>query len=151
LGYQAALSILGAVLLLAWPFAIVLLKDRPEDVGQTPDGEPPLPATGVDRRAKTYTFLTRQSSFWLLLVGSAASIGSFAAVSFLMKFVFEEQGFHDQAARNAIWSTASSMSLMAAIGGRLVVGFLADRWPRKHLMVATYLLVAVAIPLLFLV
>ena len=67
------------------------------------------------------------------------------------QFVLEEQGFHDQAARNAIWSTASSMSLMAAIAGRLVVGDLADRWPRKHLMIATYVLVAVAIPLLFLV
>jgi sugar phosphate permease len=151
LGYQTALSILGAVLLLAWPVAILLLKDRPEDVGQTPDGEPPVSVPDADRHAKSYAFLTRQPSFWLLLVGSAASIGSIAAVNFLMKFVFEEQGFHDQAARNAIWSTASSMSLMAAIAGRLIVGYLADRWPRKYLMIATYVLVAVAIPLLFLV
>jgi len=150
-GYQAALSVLGAVLLLAWPVAIFLLKDRPEDVGQTPDGEPPLSVPDSERQAKTYAFLRRQASFWLLLVGSAASIGSIAAVNFLMKFVFEEQGFHEQAARNAIWSTASSMSLMAAIAGRLVVGYLADRWPRKYLMIATYALVAVAIPLLFLV
>ena len=151
LGYRPALSILGAVLLLAWPFAIFILKDRPEDVDQTPDGEPPVPVSELERDAATYGFLTRQPAFWLLLVGSAASIGSIAAVNFLMKFLLEEQGFHDQAARNAIWSTASSMSLMAAIAGRLVVGYLADRWPRKYLMIATYVLVAAAIPLLFLV
>jgi predicted MFS family arabinose efflux permease len=151
LGYQAALSVLGAVLLIAWPVAIFVLKDRPEDIGQTPDGEPASLLPDSERRAKSYAFLARHPSFWLLLVGSAASIGSIAAVNFLMKFVFEEQGFHDQAARNAIWSTASSMSLMAAIAGRLVVGSLADQWSRKHLMIATYVLLAVAIPLLFLV
>lgn len=151
LGYRPALSILGAVLLLAWPFALFILKDRPEDVGQTPDGAPAQPPDELEREAKTYAFLTQQPSFWLLLVGSAASIGSIAAVNFLMKFVFEEQGFVDQAARNTIWSTASSMSLMAAIAGRLVVGVLADRWHRKHLMLATYATVTLAIPLLFLV
>ena len=151
LGYRPALSILGAVLLLAWPFAILILKDRPEDIGQTPDGEPPVPVNDLERETLTYGFLARQPAFWLLLVGSAASIGSIAAVNFLMKFVLEEQGFHDQAARNAMWSTASSMSLMAAIAGRLIVGYLADRWPRKYLMTATYVLVAIAIPLLFLV
>ena len=45
-----------------------------------------------------------KSPFWLLLVGSAASIGSIAAVNFLMKFVLEEQGFVQQAARDAVWS-----------------------------------------------
>ena len=68
-----------------------------------------------------------------------------------MKFVLEEQGFVDQAARNQIWSTASSTALFAAIAGRLVVGHLADRWPRRPLMLAIYALVAIAIPMLFLV
>jgi MFS family permease len=95
--------------------------------------------------------LLRQRSFWLLLAGSAASIGSIATVNFLMKFVFEEQGFVDQAQRNQIWSTASSTALMAAIAGRLMVGHLADRWPRRPLMLAIYAVVAIAIPMLFLV
>src|SRR5206468_9786126 len=95
--------------------------------------------------------LTRRSSFWFLLVGSAASIGSIACVNFLMKFVFEEQGFTNQAARDHIWSTASFTALIAAIGGRIVVGWLADRTSRKTVMVATCSQVAIAIPLLFLV
>jgi MFS family permease len=68
-----------------------------------------------------------------------------------MKFVLEEQGFVDQGVRNQIWSTASSTSLFAAIAGRLLVGHLADRWPRRPLMLAIYALVAIAIPMLFLV
>ena len=99
----------------------------------------------------TFPELTRRSSFWLLLAGSAASIGSIACVNFLMKFVFEEQGFTNQAARDQIWSTASFAALIAAIGGRIVVGWLADRMSRKTVMVATYAQVAIAIPLLFLV
>lgn len=151
LPYTRALEISGFVLLLAWPVAIFVLRDRPEDVGQTADGlpedtaaEPPIPLQPFD-------VLLRQRAFWLLLVGSAASIGSIATVNFLMKFVLEEQGFVDQALRNQIWGTASSTALFAAIAGRLMVGHLADRFPRRPLMLAIYVLVAVAIPLLFLV
>jgi MFS family permease len=87
----------------------------------------------------------------LLLLGSAASIGSIATVNFLMKFVFEEQGFTSQAARNEIWSTASFVALVAAIAGRLVVGRLADICPRRLVMVTIYAVIAAAIPMLFLV
>jgi MFS family permease len=150
LPYQRALEISGLVLLLAWPVAIFVLRDRPEDVGQTPDGLP----LAVDTEPVTplpYRALLHRRSFWLLLLGSAASIGSIATVNFLMKFVLEEQGFVNQALRNQIWSTASSTALFAAIAGRILVGFLADRWPRRPLMLAIYAVVAVAIPLLFLV
>ena len=149
--YTRALEISGCVLLLAWPVAIFVLRDRPEDVGQTPDGLPEDTAAEAPAPMQPYGAMLQQRSFWLLLLGSAASIGSIATVNFLMKFVFEEQGFTDQAARNQIWSTASSTALFAAIAGRLVVGPLADRWPRRPLMFAIYALVAVAIPLLFLV
>ena len=151
LPYTRALEISGYVLLLAWPVAIFVLRDTPEELGQTPDGlpvdttaEPPIPL-------QAFRDLLQRRAFWLLLMGSAASIGSIATVNFLMKFVFEEQGFTDQAARNQIWATASSTSLMAAIAGRLLVGHMADRVPRRPLMLIIYALVAVAIPMLFLV
>jgi MFS family permease len=151
LPYTDALKISSFIMLLAWPVAIFVLRDRPEDVGQVPDGVPRTAASPPEPSLMTLGDLSRQNSFWLLLVGSAASIGSIACVNFLMKFVLEEQGFVDQAARNAMWATASSTALFAAIGGRLVVGYSADKWSRKKLMLATYVLVAVAIPMLFLV
>lgn len=151
LPYTRALEISGFVLLLAWPVAIFVLRDRPEDLGQTVDGvaedpiaEPPIPL-------QPFGVLLRQPAFWLLLVGSAASIGSIATVNFLMKFVLEEQGFVEQSLRNQVWATASSTALFAAIAGRLLVGHLADRRPRRPLMLAIYALVAIAIPMLFLV
>jgi MFS family permease len=150
LPYTRALQISGCVLLLAWPVAIFVLRDRPEDVGQTPDGLPVDPAE-APIPLQPFATLLEQRAFWLLLVGSAASIGSIATVNFLMKFALEEQGFVDQALRNQIWATASSTALFAAIAGRLLVGHLADRWPRRPLMLVIYALVAIAIPMLFLV
>jgi MFS family permease len=152
MSYRSAIQVLGLLLLLAWPIALFVLKDRPQDLGQYPDGDDRETAPAIDQAdSLTFGALSRRSSFWFLLVGSAASIGSIACVNFLMKFVFEEQGFVSQAARDRIWSTASFTALIAAIAGRIVVGWLADRVSRKTVMVATYAQVAVAIPLLFLV
>jgi MFS family permease len=160
LPYTDALKYMGFLLLLAWPIAIFMLKDRPSDIGQHPDGIDPDEAMDVAAApvavkapdtSMTFSELTQRSSFWLLLVGSAASIGSIAAVNFHMKFVFEYQGFVDQAARNAIWSTASIWVLWSSIAGRLLAGYLADKYPRKYVMLVTYVVVALAIPSLFLV
>ena len=150
LPYTDALQISGFVMLLPWPVAIFVLRDRPEDVGQTVDGLPAVDAE-PEPPARSYRELTSAPAFWLLLVGSATSIGSIATVNFLMKFVFEEQGFTDQLARNQIWATASSLALMSAIAARLSVGYLSDRYSRKALMIAIYALVAAAIPMLFLI
>jgi len=155
--YTEALQHMGFLLLIAWPIAIFLLKDKPSDVGQLPDGreQPAGPAVPLAAAAaeppRGFGFLLRQSPFWLLLAGSAASIGSIAAVNFHMKFVFESQGFTGQALRDQIWSTASFWVLWSSIAGRLLAGYLADKLPRKYVMLTTYLVVALAIPTLFLV
>ena len=151
LPYTDALKVSSFVMLLAWPVAIFVLRDRPEDVGQTVDGELTPRVEALEVAPRSFAQLVRTPAYWLLLLGSAASIGSIATVNFLMKFVFEEQGFTDQLARNQIWSTASSVALIAAIGGRLGVGYLADRWSRRRLMLITYAVVAAAIPMLFLI
>lgn len=158
--YTEALKIMGFFLLAAWPLALFVLKDRPEAVGELADGQAAKaaaePAGAPEKKvapagARTFGFLMGKLPFWLLLIGSAASIGSIAAVNFLMKFVFEEQGFVEQAARDAIWSKASIAVLLSSIGGRLLAGYLADKLPRKWVMLATYAIVAAAIPSLFLV
>lgn len=173
LPFTQALSYLSLIFLLAWPLAFFFLKDRPSDIGQHPDGiEPEAAPAASEAKAKapaaaavkatpamaaassagqTFSQLLKQMPFWMLLIGSAASIGSIAAVNFLMKFVFLDQGFTDQKALNSIWSTAQFWVLWASIGGRLLAGYLADKFPRKYVMLATYLIVALAIPSLFLV
>ena len=158
--YTDALRALSFLMVIVWPLALFVIRDKPEDMGQLPDGAssedeleasstPSPPATAEP--SKTFGELSGSRAFWLLLLGSAASIGSIAAVNFLMKFVYEEQGFTDQAARDRIWSDASFTYLLSSILGRLIAGWLADKLPRKYVMLATYAVVALAIPLLFLV
>ena len=152
--YTEALKLMSYLLLAAWPLAIFVLRTKPQDVGQFPDGKQQpaeAPVAAIVEPPKTFGYLLRRSAFWYLLVGSAASIGSIAAVNIHMKFVFEYQGFVDQAARDQIWGTASFWVLWSSIGGRLLAGYLADKLPRKYVMLATYLVVAGAIPTLFLV
>jgi MFS family permease len=162
--YTQVLQLIGFLILLAWPLALFFLKNKPEDVGEFPDGEAPaVESTApesdvakaepkVDSSAPiTLGELSKRMAFWLLLIGSAASIGSIASVNFHMKFVFEYQGFTEQAQRDAVWGMAQSAILFASIAGRLLVGWLADKFSRKTVMVVTYFVVAAAIPSLFLV
>jgi len=85
------------------------------------------------------------------VIGSLCSIGSIGAINQHMKLVFKDHGFVDQAVLNSTWRTASILILWSSIAGRLLVGWMADRFPKKYVMTATYALVAATIPLLLLV
>ncbi len=146
-GFRTALLTVGCVMFLAWPIALFVLKDRPGEIGQFPDGDPAPPA---DQRieAKSFAYLLRQWPFWLLLIGSVCSIGSIGAINQHMKLVFQDQGFTDQALRDETWSIATRWILWSSILGRLLVGKLADVFPMKYVMTVTYFVVAGSIPLL---
>ena len=122
--YTEALKLMGFLLLLASPLAIFAIKDKPKDIGQLPDGDETVPSQIPEavpvEQPKSFGYLTGRPAFWFLLFGSAASIGSIAAVNFLMKFVFEEQGFVEQSARDLLWSKASIFYQLSSIGGRLL-------------------------------
>jgi MFS family permease len=149
-GFRAALMTLAGVVMLCWPIAILFLRDKPADVGQFPDGDRVAPA---DATAASLSFgdLVRNYSFWLLLVGSFCAIGAVGAINFHMKFIFLDQGFAKGAIADSKWRTASVLILWSSVGGRLAVGALADRFPKKWVMTATFALVAATIPDLLLV
>lgn len=149
-GFQTALFALGAMILLAWPIALIVLKDKPSDIGQNPDGAAFLPPD-AQLHPREFGYLLRQPAFWLLLVGSACSIGSIGSINQHMKLVFKDQGFTEQAALNSAWKTASVLILWSSIAGRLAMGWMADRFTKKYVMTATYALVALTIPLMQLV
>jgi len=151
LGFQNALLCVGAlVVLLAWPIAIFVLKDKPSEIGQNPDGA----ATShedMKLAPRSVGYLVGRPAFWLLLIGSMCSIGAIGSINQHMKLVFKDQGFTDQAALNTAWQWANVLILWSSIAGRLFVGWLADRFSRKWVMLATYALVASTIPLMLLV
>jgi MFS family permease len=146
-GWETALVILGCMMFLAWPLVALVLKDKPSDVGQNPDGdaEPPAETHVV---SKTFRELLASGSFWLLLLGSLCSIGSIGAVNFHMKLVFIDEGFSKGAVVDGAWRTASILILWSSIAGRLSIGYFADMLSKKWVMFTTYFIVAATIPLL---
>lgn len=145
--FRTALMVVGGIMFLAWPFAWFMLKDRPSEIGQFPDGA--LEPTRDQRiEARSFGYLLSQPSFWLLLIGSLCSIGSIGAINQHMKLVFRDQGFTDQTMLNAAWSEATRWILWSSIAGRLLIGRFADIFPMKHVMTVTYFVVAASIPLL---
>jgi Sugar phosphate permease len=149
-GFQNALMVMGGLMFLAWPIAILILRDKPSEKGLYSDNEPD--AQNVSSAVPhSMGYLLGQWSFWLLLIGSFCSIGSIGAVNQHMKLVFKENGFLDQSVLNSAWSAATACILVSSIAGRLLVGWMADRFPKKYVMTATYVLVAATIPLLLIV
>jgi MFS family permease len=146
-GFQTALAVLGGLMFIAWPLAFFLLKDKPEELGQFPDGAA-IPPPDVKVPAHTFAHLFRSRPFWLLLIGSICSIGSIGAIIVHMKFVFRDAGFTDQAALDGAWAKASVMILCSSILGRLIIGYLADVFSKKLVMTATYFVVVATILLL---
>ncbi len=146
-GFQTALAVLGGLMFLVWPLAFFLLKDKPEELGQFPDGaaEPP---PDMKLSSHTFAYLLRSWPFWLLLIGSICSIGSIGAIIVHMKFVFRDAGFTDQRMLDAAWAKASVMILWSSIAGRLIIGYLADVFSKKRVMTATYFIVVATILLL---
>jgi MFS family permease len=128
LGFHKSLVILGCMVLMAWPVAILVTRDKPAEKGQYPDGADTPPAE-ISAKAKSFKDLMGRPSFWLLVFGSMCSIGSIGAVNFLMKLVFKENmdpSITDpqqaQTLLNATWSSAQMVILASSIGGRLLIG-----------------------------
>jgi len=127
--------------------ALFVLRDKPADKGQFPDGDL-VPPAEQKIEAKSFSYLLGQWSFWLLLIGSLCSIGSIGAINQHMKLVFKDSGFTDQQALNSVWKAASVGILCSSIVGRLLIGRFADIFPMKYVMTVTYFIVAASIPLL---
>jgi MFS family permease len=148
--FRYTLMVIGGILFLAWPIALFVLRDKPSDKGLFPDNDPNPPKVAVPA-PRSMRELLGNWPFWLLMIGSFCSIGSIGAVNQHMKLIFQENGFTDQKVRDAAWSEATFYILISSIAGRLLVGWLSDKFPKKYVMTATYVLVAATIPLLMIV
>jgi MFS family permease len=135
-GWRGALRGLGVlVIVLAWPMAY-LTTEAP--VGQEPARE----ADG----GTTFGAVLRMPAFYLLALGSMCSIAAVGGANQHLKlFLGLDRGYSQGDAARII-----SLVLTCSIAGRLLMGWLADRVAKKLVMLLIYLLVAGAIPLLFL-
>lgn len=136
LGWHSALATLG-VLMIAIAIPMVwFVKEAPE--GYEARNTEPAPSIGG---------ILKSRSFYLLAIGSMCSIGAVGGTNQHLKlFMSLDQGYSQAMAANVI-----SLVLASSIVGRLLMGWLADRFPKKYVMLLIYAMVSAAIPLLYFV
>ena len=89
--------------------------------------------------------ILKKRSFYLLLIGSVCSIAAVSGTIQHLKLFFSlDLNYTQGQSANML-----SLILFSSILGRLFMGWLADRIPKKFVMVLIYSLVAASIPLLY--
>ena len=147
-GWRHALALVGAlVLLVLFPIGFLVTRSSPEESGVTSDAlaeaAPPDCSRAVVRPAVAVSAAVRSAPFWLILAGSTLAIGAIGAVIQHFILFLRDVGYSATAA-----SRYSTILLAASLGGRVVVGHLADRFRKAHLMSAFYFLIGASVFLL---
>ena len=138
--WHGALQALGVLIVLAaLPMALFVREAPPAAVStSSPDPRVPGPAAIGP--------VFRSPAFHLLLAGSMCSIAAVGGTNQHLKlFLSLDHGYSQAAA-----AQVASLVLVSSLAGRLGMGWLADRLPKKYVMLLIYALVASAIPVLFL-
>ncbi|HXK61606.1 MAG TPA: MFS transporter [Acidobacteriota bacterium] len=145
-GWRFGMQLIGlAILLVLVPLTLVLVRNRPSDLGLLPDGAKQHEAAPVLKGFDSLADVLRTRAFWLIALGSLMSIGAVGGViQHLVLFLNDSGLSKDKAAGVA------SVLLVSSIVGRLIMGWAADRFPKKYVMLAACLFVACAVPILYL-
>jgi MFS family permease len=143
-GWRHAFEIIGTLILVVlFPVSQWITRSSPHDLGLLPDGlsrEPPTATATVEvGRA------VRSTNFWLIAAGCTLTVGAIGGVTQHLILFLKGQGYSLTAA-----SRVSSFLLVSSLAGRVIVGYIADRYSRKNVMAVFYLVLGLAIPFLFL-
>lgn len=146
-GWRTSFVILGiGALLIMLPLTLWVLRDDPESLGLEPDGVPAaFSVTSVIERTAIADAL-QVPSFWLLTAGLFNCGFSMSLLAAHGVPMLTDHGVHPMVASSAIGFLG-----MTAIGGGIMLGLISDRWGRKPVLAAVYLLRLVAFSMLFLV
>jgi MFS family permease len=141
LGWRSALKVLGLLMILiAFPAAFFVREPSSRETPGSPTDAGSVPS----RETGSIAAVLRRPAFYLLALGSMASIGAVGGTMQNLKLYLAM----DEALPQAVVAEVLSLVLVGSLAGRLIMGWLADRWPKKRVMLLIYLIVAVAIPLL---
>jgi MFS family permease len=89
----------------------------------------------------------RRPAFYFLAIGSMVSIGAVGGTMQNLKlYLTGDRGLGQGDAANV-----ASLVLFGSLAGRLLMGWLADRWAKKNVMLLIYVIVAASVPLMALV
>ena len=135
-GWQVALRLLGLlIVVVSLPLAF-MVKEAPQ----------PFSGAAIMGGPAEVKPAFKSMAFYLLTFGSMCSIAAVSGTQQNLKlFLSLDRHFSQGDAARVL-----SLVLSSSIVGRLLMGWLADRFSKKYVMLLTYLLVAAGIPLLFL-
>ena len=142
-----------ALLLLAVPLSL-MVRNRPEDYGQRPDGDPPTEDTAPAERAPTpsedsgFTWqeAVRTRAFWLISIGHASS----AAVMTTLTVHLGSMLFLDRGVSLGTVGLVISTYLAVGAAFNLVGGYVGDRVPMRMAVFGFSVVQSVAIVVLLL-
>ena len=141
LGWRHGLELLGAIILLALlPIGMWVTHSSPKDIGIDPE------AFGEAMRSENSAGVAQAvgtTAFWLMVAGSATAIGTIGAVIQHFILFLKDAGYSATAASNYF-----TILVTASLGGRVVVGYLADRFRNSHLMAVFYFVIGASVFLL---
>src|SRR6266513_1249949 len=148
-GWRHALEIVGLLILLVlFPVGIWITRSTPGAMGLLPDGAESVGLTEV-RNSATVSPASgvgaaiRSANFWLILTGSTLVMGAIGSVIQHFILFLKDQGYSTTVA------TRFSTALFASsLGGRVAVGYVADRFRKKNTMALFYALLSASLLLL---
>lgn len=149
LGWRLALELIGiAMLLVLVPAGLWITRSKPSDkqidlglFGERAQSKSDArhaiaDSVGVSEAVRTVPF-------WLILLGSALAIGAIGAVIQHFILFLKDSGYSATAA-----SRYSSILLTSSLGGRVIVGHIADHFRKSHIMAIFYFLIGASVFLL---
>ena len=135
-GWQSALRLLGVLIILVSFPLVFFVKEAPS----------PLTSDRKVSGSVEVMGAFKSLPFYLLTFGSMCSIAAVSGTQQNLKLFLSLDRHFSQGDAARVLSLVLSFSIV----GRLLMGWLADRFSKKHVMLLTYLLVAAGIPFLFL-
>jgi MFS family permease len=149
LGWRHALELIGVLILVVLvPTGLWVTSSRPADRKIDPEafgeierleGQYPSPAAS----SATVSQAIRLAPFWLILGGSALAIGAIGAVIQHFILFLKDAGYSATVA-----SQYASILLISSLGGRVIVGHIADHFRKSRIMAIFYFLIGASMFLL---
>ena len=145
-GWQTALQVLGALMIvIAFPMAW-FVREKPEELqSPIPNPQSAIPNPQSAMPLPSLAPVLKTPAFYLLIVGSMCSIGAVGGTMQNLKLFLS---LDVKLAQGEVAQIAS-LVLVGSLIGRISMGYLADRFAKKYVMLLIYTIVACAIPLLF--
>jgi MFS family permease len=143
-GWRHALQGVGLlVLAVLVPVGIWITRSDPKEMGLLADGIEPV--QGEDKVApvvpdKAVSRALRSANFWLIVAGSTLAVGAIGTVIQHFILFLKDQHYSTTAA-----SHFATFLLASSLLGRVVVGYIADRFSKKNTMALFYFMIGAAI------